>query len=447
MSEAFSSAAPGGYNLPLDARGASEQTKQREVIGSMRIGRLLVVLATLTITVGLLTPVVSAQDPADVRLDSAVRSLEMGPRETRTDLTVDLYNTTAERRLVKIIVEDIPDGWDIAVWDRFFDFKVGEIVVEPPALDDTGASQSLRLRVDLPDDRPLAGEYGFGVRITSPDGRIEYDSARYTIIVPEPPASTDTGVAVTITYPALSGPSTSEFEFEIVIDNDTGADSSFNLTAAAVDQGGQVLPGWDITFSPSFGQERVISSISVGDALNERVDVRVSPPRNTSPGDYFIPVQVDDDAGFNAEALLLVTIRGRGEVFLSTDTGLLNLDATAGEEASTKLRLTNFGTGDLTDINLLADVPSGWQVSFEVDSVADLPVNNQIDIVTTVLPGADAVPGDYLITLRANHPDTNASLELRVTVAQSTIWGWLGIVLVILVIVILGALFLRLGRR
>ena len=413
----------------------------------MRIGRLLVALTTLAFALGLLSAVAYAQDPGDVRLDSAVRSLEMGQRETRTDLSVDLYNTTSERRLVRLAVEDIPEGWDIGVWDRFFDFKIGEIVVEPPASDDTGPSQSLRLRVDLPDERPPAGSYRFGLRVTSPDGSVEYDSARYTIEVPEPPESTDTGVAVTVTFPALSGPATSEFEFEIVIDNDTGADTSFNLSAAAIDQAGQVLPGWDVSFSPSFGQERVISSISVGDALNERIDVRVTPPRNTAPGDYFIPVQVQDDAGFQAEALLLVTVRGRGEVFMSTDTGLLNLDATAGEEASTKLRLTNFGTGDLADINLLADAPSGWEVSFEVDSVESLPLNNQIDIVTTVLPAADAIPGDYLVTLRANHPDTNSSLELRVTVAQSTIWGWLGIVLVVVVILILGGLFMRLGRR
>ncbi len=413
----------------------------------MRIGRLLFVLATLVLAIGMHTTAVLAQQPTDVRLDSAVRSLEMGPRETRADLTVDLYNTTSERRLVKIVLEDTPPGWDVAVWDRFFDFKIDEIVVEPPAPDDTGPSQSLRLRVDFPDERPPADDYSFRLRITSPDRSVVYDSARYTLTVPEPPASTDTGVSVSVTYPALSGPSTSEFEFEVVIDNDTGADSSFDLTAVAVDEGGQVLPGWDISFSPAFGQERVISSISVGDALNERVDVRVTPPRNTAPGDYFIPVQVQDDAGFEADALLLVTIRGRGEVFMSTDTGLLNLDATAGEESSTKLRLTNFGTGDLADINLLADAPSGWQVTFQVNSVESLPLNEQIDIITTVLPAADAIPGDYLVTLRSNHPDTNASLELRVTVAQSTIWGWLGIVLVVLVILILGALFLRLGRR
>jgi uncharacterized membrane protein len=418
----------------------------------MRIGRLLVALATLTLAFGLLTTTAFAQDPGDdVRLDSAVRSLEMGPREVRADLSVDLYNTTAERRVVRIVLEDVPEGWDVGVWDRFFDFKVGEVVVEPPAADDTGPSQALRLRVDLPDDRPPAGPYSFGLRVTSPDGSVEYDSARYTIEVPEPPASTAAGVTATVTYPVLSGPATSEFEFEIVIDNDTGADTAFNLTALALDESGQVLPGWDVTFSPSFGQERVISSISVGNALNERIDVRVTPPRNTPPGTYDVPVIVQDEAALDDEEPLLiglkVTIRGLGEVFLSTDTGLLNLDATAGEEASTKLRLTNFGTGDLTDIRLLADAPSGWKVNFEVDSVAELPLNNQIDITTTVLPAADAIPGDYLVTLRSNHPDTNASLELRVTVAQSTIWGWLGIVLVVVVILILGGLFWRLGRR
>ena len=413
----------------------------------MRIGRLPFVLATLVLAIGLHTTAVLAQQPTDVRLDSAVRSLEMGPRETRADLTVDLYNTTSERRLVKIVLEDTPPEWDVAVWDRFFDFKIDEIVVEPPAPDDTGASQSLRLRVDFPDERPPADDYSFGLRITSPDDSVVYDSARYTITVPDPPASTDTGVSVSVTYPVLRGPSTSEFEFEIVIDNDTGADSSFSLTGDVVDPNNQPIPGWDINFSPAFGQDRLISSISVNDGLNERVDVRVTPPRNTPPDDYFIPVRVEDEAGYKAAVLLQITIRGRGEVFVGTDTGLLNVEATAGEEASTKMRVTNFGSADLADINLLADAPSGWEVSFEMSPIPSLPANQQIDIITTILPAADAIPGDYLVTLRSNHPDTNASLELRVTVAQSTIWGWLGIVLVVLVILILGALFLRLGRR
>ena len=413
----------------------------------MRTGRLSLILVGLALAVIAQTTAVLAQRASDVRLDSAVRSLEMGPREVRADLTVDLHNNTSEHRLARLALENTPQGWDVAVWDRFFDFKISEIVVEPPAPGETGPSQSLRLRVDLPDDRPPAGAYSFRLRVTSPDGSVEYDSADYTIVVPEPPASNDSGVSLSVTYPVLRGPSTSQFEFEVVLDNDTGADSSFNLAGDAVDIARQPLTGWEIAFSPSFGQERLISSISVNDSLTERVDVRVSPPRNTPPGDYFVLVRVSDEAGFEAGTLLQITIRGRGEVLASTDTGRLNVEATAGETASAKMRLTNFGTADLVDITLLADAPQGWEVAFDPSTSPPLPVNNQIDIPLTILPAADAIPGDYLITLRANHPDTSDSVELRVTVAQSTIWGWLGIVLVILVIGGLGALFWRLGRR
>ena len=70
-----------------------------------------------------------------------------------------------------------------------------------------------------------------------------------------------------------------------------------------------------------------------------------------------------------------------------------------------------------------------------------------IDIPVTIIPTKDAIPGDYLITLRTIHPETTDFLEMRVTVAQSTIWGWLGIVLVFAVIGGLAGLYWRIGRR
>ncbi len=420
----------------------------------MRIGRFALVLLSVALAVVGQSAVALAQDASDVRMDSAVRSLEMGPREVRTDLTVDLYNTATERRQVKLTLENLPEGWDIGVWDRFFDFKVGEIIVEPQREDSFAPGQTLRLRVDLPDERPEPGDYSLGLSVTSPDGRVEYDSAVFTITVPEPPASSDTGVAITTTFPVLQGPSTTTFEFEIVIDNDTGGDSSFSLTSEAfrfedltTDANAQALAGWEISYTPSFGEERLISSISVGDALSERVDVRVRPPRNTNAGEYVIPVTVEDEAGFKATTFLQINVRGRGDIITSTDTGRLNIDATAGETASAKLRITNIGTAELTDISLVADAPQGWEVTFEPSSVASLPAANLIDMPFTVLPAGDAIPGDYLVTLRSVHPDTADALELRVTVSQSTIWGWLGIVLVVLVIGGLGGLFWRLGRR
>ena len=145
--------------------------------------------------------------------------------------------------------------------------------------------------------------------------------------------------------------------------------------------------------------------------------------------------------------MLQITLKGRGEVITSTDTGLLNVDAVAGEEALTKIRITNIGTAELNNISLLADAPQGWDVSFNPADIVSLPVANMIDIPVTIIPTKDAIPGDYLITLRTIHPETTDFLEMRVTVAQSTIWGWLGIVLVFAVIGGLAGLYWRIGRR
>ena len=413
----------------------------------MQMRRLFILFLGLVVLTVSPMAVAFAQEPSDIRVDTAVRALEMGPLEVRADLTVDLFNTVGERRIANFELKEVPDGWDIGVWDRFYDFTIRQIVVEPPPEELAVASQSLRLRIDLPKERPQAGDYSFELLVTSPDGRVEYDEAFFTITVPEPPPSSNTGVDLSATFPVLRGPSTSAFEFEIVIDNDTGADSSFSLEGEALDATANALTGWEVTYTPTFGEERLISSISVGAALSERVDVRVTPPRNTDPGDYFVPVKVSDDAGFEATTLLQVTIRGRGEIIVSTDTGLLNVDATAGEAASTKLRITNIGTAPLEGISLVADAPQGWEVTFDPAAVPPLPAANLIDIPVRVVPAGDAIPGDYLITLRANHPETADILELRVTVAQSTIWGWLGIVLVLAVVGGLGGLFWRLGRR
>ncbi len=435
--------------IPHANRGAARPLAhlRKEGEPEMRIARYALIVLALGLAAVALSAPALAQHPNDVRMDSPIRALEMGPREVRADLVVDLWNNANERRPVKLILENIPQDWNIGVWDRFFDFKVGEVIVEPQPVDSVSPSQTLRLRVDLPDPRPPAGDYSFGLRVVSPSDNVEYDSAVFTITVPEPPASADAAVSIITTFPVLRGTVDSTFNFEIVIENDTGADSSFSLESAVVDSNGQALSGWEIDYTPSFGEERLISSISVADALSERVDVRVTPPRGTNAGDYFVPVRAYDEAGFEATTILQVTVRGTGDIITTTDTGRLNIDAVAGESAAAKFRITNIGTAELNDISLVADAPQGWEATFEPSTVSSLPAANLIDIPFTVLPAGDAIPGDYLVTLRAVHPDTVDSLEIRVTVAQSTIWGWLGIVLVVLVIGGLAGLFWRLGRR
>ena len=397
--------------------------------------------------------VATAQEAADITLDSPVRTFELGPTEARADLDVKLLNSADSRRLVKLTLEELPEGWDIGVWNRFFDYKVGEIVVEPTTEDAPPTSLRLRIVLPLGDERPDAGSFSFVLNVTSPDGRVQYDRARFTIAVPPKEAEDEEegGLTLRSSFPVLSGPATSSYEFEVVLRNETGEERAFGLHADVLNDQGTPQQNWQLSFKPSFGQERIISTISVPNNLTENLDVLVTLPRNTPPGDYLIPVTVtSEDEVYEEVVGLVLRIRGQGLLSVTTDTGLLSVDATAGGASNVVFRLFNVGSAPLTDINLSADRPTDWKITYDRDSVdllSDLSGENWTDIPVTIEPPGDAVPGDYLVTLRASNVESTDTLEMRVTVAQSTIWGWLGIVLVLGVLGGLLGLFVRLGRR
>ena len=133
---------------------------KRQVTGAI----LICLLAITTFSVSVfafheahITDDYTTVDSDDVKMDSSVRTFEMGSREVRADLTIDLYNLSEatkpvdvidSRRKVKLELHDVPEDWDIAVWDRFFDIKINEIVLDPPIVRDT-PSQSLRLRINF----------------------------------------------------------------------------------------------------------------------------------------------------------------------------------------------------------------------------------------------------------------------------------------------------------
>ena len=98
-------------------------------------------------------------------------------------------------------------------------------------------------------------------------------------------------------------------------------------------------------------------------------------------------------------------------------------------------------------VSLLADAPPGWEVVFEADSVVNLETEAIADIGLEITPPPDLVPGDYAITIRARNALVDESFDFRVTVSRTTIWGWVGIGIVVVVMGGLVGLFVRLGRR
>ena len=80
----------------------------------------------------------------------------------------------------------------------------------------------------------------------------------------------------------------------------------------------------------------------------------------------------------------------------------------------------------------------------------NVPAGDQQNTATSIahiVPSGDAIAGDYQVKVRASNDLANGEADIRVTVETSLLWGIVGIALIILVIVGLGYVFRRYGRR
>jgi len=87
-------------------------------------------------------------------------------------------------------------------------------------------------------------------------------------------------------------------------------------------------------------------------------------------------------------------------------------------------------------------------ITYEPEKIGSLDAGTQQEVDVVITPPDKTIAGDYMITLRADSekvaPDP---LSIRVTVLTPTIWGWVGVLIVLAVIAGVGVVFWRLGRR
>ena len=367
-----------------------------------------------------------------LEVDLPVRGFAIQSDNSRVELDMVLCNGAPDERLVQFVLEDVPEGWKAAVRATLGAYEITRLTVDPDG------QSVLRLRIEPPGDQE-PGEYAFTLKALSADGGMikQFDVTASVFGVE---AADEAGeLVLESTFPVLKGPNSSEFEYEIAIRNRTGTELSVNL-------GVEAPVNWIVTFVPSFDEAKVISSVSMVDNATQRVKVKVNPPRLAAAGDYPILVTVSND-DYLSQAILQVSLTGNPSLLLTTPTGRLNLDATAGDPSIFPIQVINSGTADLENVLLIQDPPEGWTVEFDPGEVPTLDPQTLANIDVSITPDQDAIPGDYVVRLTGTNPEIFGSLDIRVTVTQSTIWGWFGIGLVVLVLGGLVGLFVRLGRR
>ena len=109
--------------------------------------------------------------------------------------------------------------------------------------------------------------------------------------------------------------------------------------------------------------------------------------------------------------------------------------------------MANTGNVDLQNITLTSSAPDGWTVEVAQSSIDVLEAGATQEVTATVTPSGEAMSGDYVMTLTASGSQASDTTEFRVTVKTQTIWGIVGILLIVAVAAGLGLVFRKYGRR
>jgi len=246
-------------------------------------------------------------------------------------------------------------------------------------------------------------------------------------------------------YPVLSAKSGGVFEFSVDLKYQGSERKRFDLTLTTPpDWGAFVVAGYP---------EKQIPAIEMGPSglypTPETVKVQFGPLRGKfpEPGDYVLTLEASSGA-LKESIKLKAVVTARYELAMSTATGRLNTEVDAGKENHLSIELINTGSAVIENITFSSTKPEGWSITFAPDKVKSLDsgLTQEVDVV--IKPPSKTIAGDYMITLKAESKEYSPdSLQIRVTVLTPTIWGWVGVLIVLVVIAGVGVVFWRLGRR
>ncbi len=337
-------------------------------------------------------------------------------------LTLSLQASTTPE-IIGLELKNVPQGWDVSL-------RGGGRVIESVYVQTTQVT-TVQLRIAPPAD-VTPGDYSFDVVAHGKTGDV---TLPITLTVQQKaPAS----LSFQVDLPTLRGKPSTTFRYSVTLKNDGSDDQTVNLTA-------QGPSSFQVGFSYS-GQD--VSSLPVEAGTSKLLSVTVTPLDNAIPaGQYTITLTAE---GSEAQATtdLSAEIVGQSDISLTTSDGRLSGQAQAGKDTTFQLIVQNNGSAAAHSIKLTATQPSGWTVTFDTDTIDTLDAGSQVTVTATVHPADKALAGDYVITYRAQPQDgSTQSVDYRVTVTTSTLWGVIGIALIAVAVVVVGLVVMRFGRR
>ena len=221
-------------------------------------------------------------------------------------------------------------------------------------------------------------------------------------------------------------------------------DRVFDLSAAGPKD-------WVIYFKPSYA-DTMITAISLEPGKTEypeTIKVIVVPrfQRMPEPGEYTITVEASS-GDLKDTVELKAIISAWYDIDLVPTLERYNTSATAGKDNYFSVDILNNSTATVDSIAFSSYKPDGWTIDFSPAEIRSLAAGYSQTIEVNIKPPPKTIAGDYSITLRVSGEQTTAkTLRIRVTVETPTIWGWVGVAIIVLVIAGLAFIIMRFSRR
>ena len=357
------------------------------------------------------------QSASSVTLYTPFTKISVAPGES-VEYEINVINNGKEIQNADISVTGIPGGWNYSL--KSGNWIIRQLSILP------GEKKSLSLKVGIP-FKVNKGNYQFKVVAAG------FSSLPLVINISEQ------GTYKTEFTPQqtnMQGNSTATFLFYANLKNLTGEKQQYALISNAP-------RGWGVTFKVNY---QAATSVTAEPNSTQQIAIEVKAPERTEAGTYKIPLRAVTNVS-SADLELEVVITGSYEMELTTPTGLLSTDITAGDSKQLELRILNKGTSSLSDISPEASMPLNWNVTFEPKKIDKLLPGRSALMFATVKSDKKAIPGDYMTNIEVKTPETSSKISLRVSVRTPMLWGWVGVLVILAALGGVYYLFRKYGRR
>ncbi|NLM44731.1 MAG: hypothetical protein GX201_12095 [Clostridiales bacterium] len=338
------------------------------------------------------------------------------------ETAITVSNTTGIGREIEMKILSMPENWEAYLEGG------GRIIDRVHVTKDNAI---IYLNVKVPKEAE-EGDYTVVLEASS-GGYSDRLNMRYTI-----KSDIENKGDIETNYKELKGSSNTSFKYELKIKNNKNDSQTYSL-------GAEVDRGWQVKFTEKYDSKE-IASIPIEANGTANLEVEIKPPATITAGEYTIPIAAVS-SGEILRTDVKVIITGTYGMKVTTVTGRLNAETTAGRKETIDIVIENTGSTELRNIKLSSWQPSGWEVEFDKENIDVIAAGESETIKTTIIPDEKALVGDYVVEISAKTPEVTSSAEIRVMVKTSTLWGLVAIGVIALLAFGLYKIFKTYGRR